>query len=72
MRRQLQQMAARRGAMKKVGPKGSTTHKNVGSTEGSKYRGTMAGLGYNAEELKYAKEYRKKYKESGRPKKDYK
>jgi hypothetical protein len=72
MRRQLQQIAARRGAMKKAGPKGSTTHKNVGSTKGSKYRGTMAGLGYNAEELKYAKEYRKKYKESGSQKKDYK
>ncbi len=72
MKNQLQQMAARRGAMKKVGPKGSTTHKNVGSTKGSKYRGTLAGLGYNAEELKYAKEYRKKYKESGSQKKDYK
>ena len=72
MKNQLQQGAARRGAMKRVGPKGSTTHKNVGSTKGSKYRGTLAGLGYNAEELKYAKEYRNKYKESGSQKKDYK
>ena len=72
MRRQLQRSGARRGAMKRAGPKGSTTHKNVGSVKGSAYRPTMAGLGYNAEELKYAKEYRKKYKASGDQKKDYK
>ena len=71
MRRQLQRTGARRGAMKRAGPKGSAAHKNVGSVKGSAYRPTMAGLGYNAEERKYAKEYRKKYKSSGDQKKDY-
>lgn len=71
MRRQLQRTGARRGAMKKAGPKGSAAHKNVGSVKGSAYRSTMAGLGYNAEQRKYAVEYRKKYKASGDQKKDY-
>ena len=72
MRWQLQRTGARRGAMKRAGPKGSKTHQNVGKKKGAAYRPTMAGLGLTAEERKYVKDQRAKLKASGEQKKIYK